>query len=56
MHHFLLTHILYAFVGSVISLADVVGNLRAQPGIRLLAQGFCFPQDEDQGFVEQVLS
>ena len=28
-HHFLLAHLLYAFVGSVISFADFVGDLQA---------------------------
>ena len=54
MHHFLLAHLLCAFVGSVISFADVVGDLQASPRTRLLAPNPCFPQGEGKGFAKQV--
>ena len=51
-HHFLLAHLFCAFVGSVISFADVVGDLQALPETRPLAPDPCFPQGEGKGFDE----
>ena len=55
-HHFLLSHLFCAFVGSVISFADVVavGDLQAPPVTRLLVLDLCFPQGEGKRFAEQV--
>ena len=39
----LFVHLFCAFVGSVISFADVVSDLQASPGTRLLAPDPCFP-------------
>ena len=50
MHQFLLAHLLCALVESMISIADVVDDLRAQPGTLPLAPDPCFPQGEGQNF------
>ena len=39
----LIVHLFCAVVGSVISFADVVSDLQASPGTRLLAPDPCFP-------------
>ena len=54
VHHFLLVHLLCALVGSVISFANVVSDLQAQPGTHPLTPDPCLPQGEGQGFTEQV--
>ena len=54
VHHFLFAHLFCALVGSVISFINVIGDLQAPPGNRLLTPDPRFPQGEGKGFAEQV--